>query len=95
MNMSLATATAPEINADQATIDRMTEILKKQQQAFLEEGPVSAEVRIDRLTRAYKMIAENQDAIIDACNKDFGNRSKHQSRMADVLSVMDGLEISL
>ena len=93
--MSLATATAPDISADQATIDRMTEILKKQQQAFLEEGPVSAEVRIDRLTRAYKMIAENQEAIIEACNKDFGNRSKHQSRMADVMSVMDGLKYNI
>ena len=31
------------------------------------------------------MIGENKDAIILACNKDFGNRYLHQSQMAEVM----------
>lgn len=73
----------------------MQQLLQKQQRAFMEEGAVTAETRIDRLTRAYRMIGENQEAIIEACNVDFGNRSKHQSQMGEVLAVMTNLEHSI
>ena len=95
MNQAAASTITENQSNEQATIARMQDVLAKQQKAFLEEGYVSAETRIDRLTRAYKMIGENQDAIIEACCKDFGNRSNHQSRMADVLSVMDGLQYNI
>jgi coniferyl-aldehyde dehydrogenase len=62
-----------------------------QRQAFLAEGPVSAETRIDRMRRLAKMVADHQHAIIDACQQDFGNRSRHQSRMSEVLAVLQGL----
>jgi len=70
-------------------------ILNKQRQAFIEEGAVSFEVRIDRLTRTYRMIGENQDAIIEACNNDFGNRSKQQSQMSEILAVMTNFDHSI
>jgi len=73
----------------------MSGILQKQKQAFIKEGAVSAETRIDRLTRAYRMIGENQQAIIDACNADFGNRSKIQSQMSEVLAVMNNFDHSI
>ena len=67
-------------------------VLESQRAAFLAEGKVDAETRIDRLDRTRRMIGENQDAIIDACSRDFGNRSRHQSRMSEVMSVMAGLQ---
>src|SRR5690606_13121585 len=73
----------------------MQHILQKQRQAFIQEGAVSAETRIERLTRAYRMVAEHQRAIVDACHKDFGNRSKHQSQMGEVLAVMTNLDHSI
>jgi coniferyl-aldehyde dehydrogenase len=73
----------------------MQAILNKQKQAFMEEGAVTADLRISRLTRAYRMIGENQQAIIDACNADFGNRSKIQSQMSEVLAVMNNFEHSI
>jgi len=73
----------------------MQDILQKQQQAFLREGTVTAATRINRLTRAYRMIGENQQAIIEACNADFGNRSLHQSQMGEVLAVMTNCDHSI
>jgi len=66
--------------------------LRKQQSAFKQEGAVSLAVRLDRLKRGYRMIGENKDAIVQACSKDFGNRSLHQSQMAEVMAVMGGFE---
>jgi coniferyl-aldehyde dehydrogenase len=73
----------------------MLDILKKQKQAFIAEGHVSAETRIARLTCAYRMIGENQQALVDACNADFGNRSKIQSQMSEVLAVMTNFDHSI
>lgn len=72
--------------------DRMREIFETQRDAFREDGLVTAETRVDRLDRVRKMIARNQDAIIEACHRDFGNRSHHQSRMSEVLAVMIGMQ---
>ena len=73
----------------------MNILLQKQKQAYIKEGAVTAEVRIDRLKRAYRLIGENQQAIVDACNADFGNRSKIQSQMSEVLAVMNNFEHSI
>lgn len=81
---------AETLSADPA-IDRMQQIFERQKAAFVNDGFVSAETRIDRLTRAYRLIAENQQAIIRACNEDFGCRSMHQTLMSDVMSTMEGL----
>jgi len=73
-------------------VARMRGLLTRQQQAFLAEGAVSAATRIDRLQRCHRMIGEHQQAIIDACHQDFGNHSRHQAQMSEVMTVMDGLE---
>ncbi len=70
----------------------MRTILEAQKQAFLEEGPVSAATRVDRMQRLARMVVDHQDAIIEACRVDFGNRSRHQSRMSEVLAVLMGLK---
>ncbi len=74
------------------TLENMQRILQKQQEAFLQEGFVTAEVRIDRLQRVNRMVGENQQAIIDACNKDFGNHSRHQAQMSEVAAIMGGAQ---
>lgn len=67
-------------------------ILGRQRQAFLDEGAVTAETRIDRLKRLYHLVGENQREIAQACSEDFGNRSLHQSQMGEVLAVMQNCE---
>ncbi len=83
---------APARDDESAPPSRMRDIFDSQRHAFLDDGLVTAETRIDRLNRARQMIGRNQDAIIEACQRDFGNRSRHQSRMSEVMSVMAGLQ---
>ena len=50
----------------------MEALLKKQREAFLAEGFVSAESRIDRLERAISLLHDNQDVIADAIDQMMG-----------------------
>lgn len=98
METSVASQSQPTAEApltDQQTVSQMKLILSKQQQAFMDEGFVSAETRIDRLQRVYRLIGENQQALIEACNRDFGNRSKHQSQMSDIMSTMEAMQYAI
>jgi coniferyl-aldehyde dehydrogenase len=70
----------------------MEALLEKQRAAFLAEGFVSAETRLDRLNRALLLVHDNQTAIADAIDQDFGNRSRHQSLMSDVYATMESLK---
>jgi coniferyl-aldehyde dehydrogenase len=83
---------APPITNEKNTSSNMQDILQRQQQSFLNEGFVSAEKRIDRLQRLLRLIGENQQALIEVCNNDFGNRSKHQTKMADIMSTMSSIQ---
>ncbi len=71
--------------------DYMRQLLDAQKRAFIAEGKVSAATRMDRLKRIYQMIGNNQQAIIEACQRDFGNRSRHQSQMSEILVIMEGM----
>lgn len=77
---------------DQAIIARMPEILARQRQAFLNEGAVSAETRIQRLDAAINLVFDNQAALVEAMSADFGNRSRHQSLMSDVYASLESLK---
>jgi coniferyl-aldehyde dehydrogenase len=70
----------------------MSAILDTQRRSFLDEGAVAVETRIDRLDRAWVMVGRHQEKILDACNRDFGSRSRHQSRMSEVLAVMQNMK---
>lgn len=70
----------------------MKALLEKQRAAFVAEGSVSAETRIDRISRAISILYDNQVEITDAIERDFGNRSRHQSLMSDVYATMEGLK---
>ena len=65
----------------------MQSLLEKQRAAFIAEGFVSAETRLDRLERALSLLRDHQDEIADAIDQDFGNRSRHQSLMSDVYAT--------
>ncbi len=68
----------------------MKALLQKQRDAFVAEGFVSAETRIDRLGRAISLLYDNQDAIAEALDQDFGNRSRHQTLM-EVYATLESL----
>lgn len=91
-NANIARNETPTAGDESTSPARMREILDRQRAAVLEDGHVTAETRIDRLERMRRMIGRNQEAIVEACNADFGNRSVHQSRMSEIMSVMGGMK---
>ena len=66
----------------------MQEVLKLQREHFLNEGPPSYELRIDRLDRVQDMVIQNKERITEALDADFGSRSPNQSLISDVYAVL-------
>lgn len=67
-------------------------ILDSQRSAFKAEGPVALETRIDRIDRCIAMLVDNQHAICEAVNKDFGCRSKFPTLMTDFMTSIGSLK---
>ena len=62
----------------------MQEVLKLQREHFLNEGPPSYELRIDRLDRVQDMVIQNKERITEALDADFGSRAHNKSLKSDV-----------
>ena len=69
----------------------MQAILDRQRAAYLAEGVVSSQTRIDRLERAVQVVKKHQKAFVKAMNEDFGHRSEHQSLLIDIASSIGPL----
>jgi coniferyl-aldehyde dehydrogenase len=67
-------------------------VLDNQRAAFKAEGPVALETRIDRIDRCIALLVDNQQAICEAVNKDFGCRSKFPTLMMDVMNSVGSLK---
>ena len=71
------------------TNDQMLAILDKQRSAFLKEGYPSLETRLERIQRVENLLHDNIDALCEAMSRDFGHRSPHQSRVADIYASLE------
>jgi coniferyl-aldehyde dehydrogenase len=63
---------------------RMSDVLARQKQAHIKDGPPSAEKRIEWIDRAIGLLIGHKDAITEALREDFGHRSVHTSLFTDV-----------
>ncbi|MDB2409022.1 coniferyl aldehyde dehydrogenase [Pseudomonadales bacterium] len=64
--------------------DAMSKVLEAQREDYLNEGHVSAKVRIDRMRRGMNAIHKHQDLLIDALNTDFTCRPRELSLLTDI-----------
>lgn len=62
-----------------------------QRNAYLQQPTADLQQRKQDLLQLKKMINENRDQILTAISQDYGNRSKHESLFAEVISVTDGI----
>ena len=62
-----------------------------QREAYLRHPYPSYQERRENLTKLERILVDNADAIADAINKDFGNRCKEETKMAEVLGSVDGI----
>jgi len=74
------------------TLQEMESVLKLQKKLHIEEGPASIELRKDRLNRCISMLKEYSDEIIEALQKDFGNRDPKASFFTEIVSTIGVLE---
>ena len=82
------------MNANALTTSAATirSLLDAQRAAFINEGPVSASVRQQRLQRAIDMLVAHNDVLCDAMGEDFGGRSAVFSMMNDVVGSLASLK---
>ena len=78
-------------SSEDTSQSQMQSILDRQRAAYLAEGIVTSETRIDRLERAVRVVKKHQKAFVQAMNEDFGHRSEHQSLFTDVASSIGPL----
>jgi coniferyl-aldehyde dehydrogenase len=70
----------------------MQTLLDRQKAANIAEGPPSLALRIDRLNRAIAILVDNQAALIEALNEDFGSRSRDASLLTDIVGTLAPLK---
>lgn len=70
----------------------LVKILDKQREAFLREGAPSAAHRIAAIDKIHRSLIEHKQDILEAISKDFGNRSHHESLMAEVFITINAVK---
>ncbi|MCR9105236.1 MAG: coniferyl aldehyde dehydrogenase [Gammaproteobacteria bacterium] len=76
---------APEQLTPQADIEeQMQATLQMQRDAYLKEGIVTAETRIDRMQRAVDAMIKHQDRAVEALNSDFSCRPREITLLTDL-----------
>lgn len=76
---------------DETQRDHMLDVLARQRDDYLKQGPVSAAARHDRLERAIGLLKTHQQRLVDAMTADFGHRSEHQSLFTDIAASIGPL----
>ena len=72
----------------------MQAVLDRQKKAYISEGAVSVETRIDRIDRAIDILNTHGTKLTEAMAADFGHRSLDQSKMTDIDGSIGPLESS-
>ena len=97
MRASIAPPSAPQSHSEKHTMNaeqqlptlgdseqKMNSTLQMQRDAYLKEGIVSAEIRIDRLQRGVDVLIKYNEKITDALNTDFTCRPREVTLLTDV-----------
>lgn len=89
------TSEAQALHQDQGpgAID-LAACLEKQRTAYLADPYPSLEQRRRDLQGLKSLLADNREAIAAAIAKDYGHRSSHETMLAEVLMVLDGIRSS-
>ncbi len=73
------------------TSDEFLPVFQQQQAAYLAEMNPSLKQRRADLAALHRMVTENSEALVDAVNKDFGVRSRFETRFAEIFLAQDAI----
>jgi coniferyl-aldehyde dehydrogenase len=71
---------------------RIQQVFEQQHNASRVAPYPTLQERIDNLDKLEKLLSDNQQAIADAINLDFGNRSNQETRMLEIYGLVSGAQ---
>jgi coniferyl-aldehyde dehydrogenase len=83
--------TAIQESTDHGAATYLAEAHRIQHEAYLENPMPDYKERRDDLLSLKRLMNENREALIQAISDDYGNRSRHESMFAEIISVTDGI----
>ena len=86
---------APREPVSHAGLDELVRLHSLQRAAFARERYPTLAVRRDRLRRLLDLTRRHEPSIVDAIGADFGSRSSHETRLAEILIVANGIRDAL
>lgn len=67
-------------------------LVQAQRERMQQQGAPDAATRENRIARLIDLVADNADALAEAISADFGNRSRHESLIADIAGTLTELK---
>ena len=86
--------TQPDIQS-LTTEQSLQDCLKQQQRFFRQQGIESLVQRRQHLLNLKALIHDHRESIIEALNRDYGNRSRHETLFAEIIVVMDDINSTI
>ncbi len=90
--MSLGNQMNAVVDDHQIATAPMRRTFERMREGFRDEMIPTLAARIDRLDRLARMTRRHAQEIIDAISADFGNRSAHETLVADLLAVDEAIK---
>ena len=84
-----------QINDHDSIKSLLTTCLEQQRSAYLANPTPDFRQRKQDLLSLKRMVSDNQLAITEAINRDYGNRSCHETMLAEIIVVIDGINFAL
>jgi len=92
MNSLPATELTAPASAD---AEMLTSDFERQRAAYLQAPTPNYQQRREDLRTLKRMLTENREEIIAAIDRDYGNRSRHETLFAEVITVADSINDAL
>ena len=78
--------------ADEATVQRLADTLALQRKAYLAKPVPTLDERKADLRTLQRFVREHKQALCDAISADYGHRSTHETLLAEIFPVLDGID---
>ena len=85
----------PQVTHEDSIATGLMTCLQQQRMAYHAAPNPDLQQRKEDLLALKSMLSENREAIADAINQDYGNRSRHETILAEFIIVMDGINFAV
>lgn len=77
------------------TVNSLAQLLDTQRSRYLSQPAPSYQSRVDKLTQLKLALLDNQQAIIDALNLDYGHRSSNDTVISDIMPCVNNINYTI